>query len=195
VNTIAIIKADYAILKFEKNPENSYMILKDLVENEEQLSLKATFIVKVAYEQCKFLLSISDLDSLCDVITSGEKNGLYYNSKTAKLQLAICYAIKGDMVAVSKILNETVDIRDFPKLTLGVYYNLCALVSIFQKEYLLAEEHLNKQEKCFSQFGKSYSNKIQNNKKLIAMRVSKYNIEHSYYSPDLKYTFYIETRF
>jgi len=186
---------NFHTFNFEENPLKSYNSLKSIADAQSSLPIKTEFILKTSYLQMGCILNKNTSNDLDDIIHWGKENGLNYNTKIAKLQLAICYALDGKLDLMKEALSLVVDIRDFPNLPLGVYYNLCALRDLSELDFSNAMNHLERQLECFSKFGNSYLNKIKSNKKVVGMQLIEFQVNYKNQPRSSKPIFFVETRF
>lgn len=186
---------NFHTFSFEDNPLKSYNALKSISDNQSNLPIKNEFILKTSYLQMGCILNKNTTKELNNIIHWGTENGLNYNTKIAKLQLAICYALDGKHDLMKEAISSVVDTRDFPNLPLGVYFNLCALRDLKELDFSSAMNHLEKQLECFSKFGNSYLNKIKLNKKLVGMQMVDFQVNYNNQAKTSEPVFFVETRF
>lgn len=189
------IRINYNIFNFENDPHGSYQNLKEIRDNQMNLPTKTKFIIEIHYNKISCLLNKRRIIDLEEIIKWGQRNSLNYNSKVARLQLAICCALKEDFDKLEESINSVVDLRNFPNFTLGIYYNLRALVLFNNKDHEGALECLAEQGKSFINLGHSFTQKIIHNKKIIKMHPHRFEVQNNLSETNSLPVFLIETRF
>lgn len=189
------IRINYNIFNFENDPHSSYLNLKEIRDKQVNLPTKTKFIVETHYNKMSCILNKNRVIDLEEMIEWGRQNNLNYNFKVARLQLAICCALKGDFDKLEKSINSVVDLRNFPNFTLGIYYNLRALVLFNNKDYEGALECLAEQGKNFIKLGQSFIQKISHNKRIVKMHLHTFEVQNNLSEASILPVFLIETRF
>lgn len=182
----------YNEANFVNDGWGSYRNIKEYMNNYiEEMPIKNKFVIKSTYIFMGILLGTNTIDDLKEWIEWGKKQSLEYNYKVTKLNLAVCYALRGEYEEVERVIHSIIDIRDFPPLACGKYYNLEALVHLYKGQYGAALSCLEAQEHCFSQLGKSFKTKIRNNKQLVKSMPHQFVVDYKQTSPS---TFLIDIR-
>lgn len=183
---------DYNQINFINSPQASYDNIKKLMKAQfDNMPTKNQFILKSTFLTMGILIGHNKIEELEQWIEWGKDNFLKYNHKIVKLDLAVCYALMGNIEQVEQIIHSVVDIRDFPVLALSKYYNLEAIVYLYRKKYNLALSSLNAQEQCYAKLGHSYIDKIHYNKRLVQLMPTYFEVT---YKPRMDTAFYIEIR-
>lgn len=183
---------DYNQVNFVNDPQYSYDNMKKIMEAHfENIPIKNQFILKSTFLIMGIFLGHNKIEELEQWIEWGKTNSLEYNYRVAKLDLAACYAFMGKFDQVDRTIHSVIDIRDFPMLALGKYYNLDAIVYLYKQKYNLALASLNAQEQCFAQLGRSYIDRIHSNKRLVQSMPTHFKVS---YTSLISTAFYIEIR-
>lgn len=182
----------YNEANFVNNALRAHSHIKNFMDKYfEDMPIKNKFVIKSTYLFMDIMLGYSPIKELEQWIEWGKEQSLEYNYKITKLDLAICYALKGEYEKLEQNIHSIIDIRDFPILACGKYYNLEALVHLYKGQYALALSCLNEQERCFNKLGKSFRDKIYRNKQLVKSMPQKIDVN---YKLQTQSTFYIEIR-
>ncbi|WP_046759311.1 hypothetical protein [Kordia jejudonensis] len=183
-----------AINCFEISPSESYESLKEITKKlSRKTPAKTKLIFKSYLGKMGFLLGYTGIDLLENAIKEGQENNLTYNTKMVKLKLGLCYGVQKKYNKLKKILDEVIDVRDYPIFPQGIFYNLKALLSLADGDYKSALASLEKQKKCFESLGPSYQKKNLHNRKYISTRPKE--IEVDFIFDDTKQSFCLESRF
>lgn len=142
------------------------------------MPIKNKFVIKSTYFFMGILLGLNKIEDLKECIEWGKSQSLEYNYRLTKLDLAVCHAIKGEYNEVEQIIHSIIDMRDFPVLACGKYYNLEAIIHLHKGEYGSALISLDAQERCFSNLGASFKDKIRNNKQLVKSSPSQFKVDY-----------------
>jgi len=157
----------------------------------DSMPVKNKFVIRSSFLFMGILLGYNNISELEEWIEWGKTHFLEYNYRVTQLDLAICYALKGEYEKVEQTIHSVIDIRDFPILARGKYHNLEALVYLHHGEYMSALRCLGAQEKCYVKLGQSYKDNIQKNERLIKSMPERFDIG---YKPAQTPTFYIDIR-
>ncbi len=168
--------------------ENIRMLIADYFDS---MPVKNKFVIRSSFLFMGILLGYNNISELEEWIEWGKTHFLEYNYRVTQLDLAICYALKGEYEKVEQTIHSVIDIRDFPILARGKYHNLEALVYLHHGEYMSALRCLGAQEKCYVKLGQSYKDNIQKNERLIKSMPERFDIG---YKPAQTPTFYIDIR-
>lgn len=183
---------NYNEANFINDGAGSYTNIKEFIENYfDEMPIKNKFVIKSTYLFMGIILGYNSIYELEEWIEWGRTQSLEYNYRVAKLNLGVCYALKGEYEKVEQIIHSIIDIRDFPILVCGKYHNLEALVHLVKGRYDSALSSLDAQEKCFVQLGKTFLNNIYSNQRLIKSMPKKFNVDYKIRTP---LTFCIDIR-
>ncbi len=183
----------YCVFNFDNDAHKLFLKLKLLVENTKNIPIKTEFKLKTQLYKMGNILGLMDIQLLIDIIKKGSDENLNYSSKNATLRLGICYALLEDYKKLDSTLDKVIDIRDYPLMTKGIYYNLKSLTSLIKFNYSDAKKYLDLQFECHHNLGESFKRKILSNQKFVGIRPAKIKTNYLF-NKGIK-VFYIESRF